>query len=367
VFATIGCVGLALAGVGLAFGVARPPGPTPIAACEIESCATISVGFVGDGAGTIFDSTGQIACVVSGKIESGTCSNVFKWTPAEAIAGGGYEVTFDQPVASPGSTAHITEYGQPIVGPFVFNFSDGSNLTEGGSGDKFGFVFNLTSPTELAVEMGGSGSGEVTSSPTGINCGSACTSLLAQGEQVLLTATPGSGSVFGGWTGGCSDPSSSTCVLTLNDPTTLTAVFAKSVSTTTTTTTTTSSQPTTTTTSSQPTTTTTARTTSPTRTTHSPVGVNLIDVAAIKTKLGARVVEAELDLTERVTATLTLRRSKRTLAKKTFVAVSRGGDQILTLLVPRSASGGPAVLTLMLRDAAGGSATFTRTVKITRA
>ena len=212
--------------------------------------------------------------------------------------------------------------------------------------------------------MGGSGSGEVTSSPTGINCGSACTALLAQGEQVLLTATPGSGSVFGGWTGGCSDPSSSTCVLTLNDPTTLTAVFAKSVSTTTTTT---ARNPRPRRRAHNPPPETTARTTSPTRTTHSPVGVNLIDVAAIKTKLGARVVEAELDLTERVTATLTLRRSKRTLAKKTFVAVSRGGTKSSRCSSLAAQAGAPAVLTLMLRDAAGGSATFTRTVKITRA
>ena len=349
----------------MAFGVARPPGPTQTA-CEIEACATGSVAFVGDGAGTIIDSTGQIACVISGKIESGTCSTLYKWTPAEANPSAEDEVTFIQ-VASSGSTAHMTEYGEPFAGPFVFSFSDGDNFTEGGSGDKFGFVFDLTSPTELAVEMGGSGSGEVTSSPTGINCGSACTVLLAQGEQVLLTATPGSGSVFGGWTGVCSDPSSSTCMLTLNQPTTLTAVFAKS-GTTTTTTTTTSSQPTTTTTSSQPTTTTTtAGTTSPTRTTHSSVAVNLIDVAATKTKLGVRVVEAELDLTERVTATLTLRRAKRTLAKKNFAVVSRGGDQVLTLLVPRNAAKGTAVLTIMLHDAAGGSAKFTRTVKITRA
>lgn len=345
--------------------MARPPGPTQIDTCVIDSCATISVGFVGDGAGTITDSTGKIACVVSGEIESGTCSTVFKWTTAEENAGGGYAVTFEQPVASPGSTAQMTEYGQPISGPYVFPFSNGSNVTEGGSDDKFGFVFNLTSPTELAVDTGGSGSGQVTSSPTGISCGSTCTVLLAQGEKVLLTATPASGSVFSGWTGGCSDPSSSICALTLNGTTTLTAVFGTSGSTTTTTT---SSQPTTTTTSSQPTptTTTTAGTTSPAPTTPIPVGVNLIDVAATKTELGVRVVEAELDLTERVSATLTLTRAKRTLAKKYFAAVTRGGDQVLTLVVPRSAARGAAVLTIVLRDSAGGSAKFTRTVKIMR-
>ncbi len=55
---------------------------------------------------------------------------------------------------------------------------------------------------ELTVNKAGSGSGTVTSSPLGINCGSDCTEAFLSGVVVTLTATPSSGSRFDGWSGG---------------------------------------------------------------------------------------------------------------------------------------------------------------------
>ena len=55
----------------------------------------------------------------------------------------------------------------------------------------------------LSVERTGAGSGQVTSSPAGINCGSTCTAQFSDGETVALSANPAPGSVFGGWTGAC--------------------------------------------------------------------------------------------------------------------------------------------------------------------
>jgi len=66
-------------------------------------------------------------------------------------------------------------------------------------------TFNLT-PTvfyTLAVSLGGTGSGGVTSNPAGINCGSDCDENYASGTVVTLTATPASGSTFAGWSGAC--------------------------------------------------------------------------------------------------------------------------------------------------------------------
>ncbi|MGB5817671.1 MAG: hypothetical protein WBI27_20975, partial [Thermoanaerobaculia bacterium] len=56
----------------------------------------------------------------------------------------------------------------------------------------------------LTVNKTGNGSGTVTSIPSGINCGSTCSSKYTDGTEVQLTATPASGSTFTGWSGDCS-------------------------------------------------------------------------------------------------------------------------------------------------------------------
>jgi len=60
-----------------------------------------------------------------------------------------------------------------------------------------------------------SGSGTVTSSPTGVTCSSGtCTGTFPQGASVTLTATPATGNTFSGWAGACSGTSS--CVVALS-------------------------------------------------------------------------------------------------------------------------------------------------------
>jgi hypothetical protein len=56
----------------------------------------------------------------------------------------------------------------------------------------------------LTVSRLGTGSGRVTSSPSGIDCGSTCAASYPQGTTVSLTAQPDAGSSFVGWTGACS-------------------------------------------------------------------------------------------------------------------------------------------------------------------
>jgi uncharacterized repeat protein (TIGR02543 family) len=66
----------------------------------------------------------------------------------------------------------------------------------------------------LSVTKSGSGSGTITASPAGISCGSTCTASYVGGTVVTLTATPASGSTFGGWSGSCSG--TSTCSVTMS-------------------------------------------------------------------------------------------------------------------------------------------------------
>ena len=77
----------------------------------------------------------------------------------------------------------------------------------------------------LTVSKSGTGSGTVTSSPAGIDCGSTCSAQFADGVQVTLTATAAAGSVFAGWSGGeCSG--TGTCQVTLDSDVSVTAGFA---------------------------------------------------------------------------------------------------------------------------------------------
>ncbi len=76
------------------------------------------------------------------------------------------------------------------------------------------------------VTKAGSGSGTVTSSPGGIDCGSTCSHAYDAGTSVTLTATPATGSSFFGWSGACSG--TGTCTLTMDQVKAVTATFALS-------------------------------------------------------------------------------------------------------------------------------------------
>jgi hypothetical protein len=76
----------------------------------------------------------------------------------------------------------------------------------------------------LTVKKAGTGSGSVTSSPAGIECGAKCAASYEEGVAVTLTAKAAAGSVFTGWSGGGCHGTKS-CVLTVVADTTVTATF----------------------------------------------------------------------------------------------------------------------------------------------
>ena len=84
--------------------------------------------------------------------------------------------------------------------------------------------YTMPVPRTLTIERAGGGSGTVSSSPAGIDCGSTCTSAFMPGSIVTLTALPAAGSTFAGWSGGgCS--ATGACQVTLNSDATITATF----------------------------------------------------------------------------------------------------------------------------------------------
>src|SRR5437867_1595386 len=76
----------------------------------------------------------------------------------------------------------------------------------------------------LTVTKAGNGSGTVTSSPPGINCGATCSASYDSGTVVTLTATPAFLSIFTGWSG-CDTASGTSCTVTMLAARSVTANF----------------------------------------------------------------------------------------------------------------------------------------------
>ena len=81
----------------------------------------------------------------------------------------------------------------------------------------FDVFFNLT------VTKAGTGTGTVTSAPSGISCGSTCVASFVSDTTVILSASAGSGSTFSGWSGACSG--TGTCTVGMSANRSVTATF----------------------------------------------------------------------------------------------------------------------------------------------
>ena len=87
-------------------------------------------------------------------------------------------------------------------------------------------AFVATAPVQRALNLtrNGTGTGTVTSTPAGIDCGTTCSANFDDGTSVQLAAAPAAGSTFAGWTGGgCSGTGG--CTVTMDAAKNVTATF----------------------------------------------------------------------------------------------------------------------------------------------
>src|SRR5882762_4588001 len=88
-------------------------------------------------------------------------------------------------------------------------------------------TFNATVNFALTVTLAGTGSGTVTSTPTGISCPGTCSANFGSGASVTLSASPAANSTFTGWNGGgCTGTGN--CTVTMSMAQTVTATFVMS-------------------------------------------------------------------------------------------------------------------------------------------
>ena len=165
--------------------------------------ATLSVTSSGSGSGTVTSSPTGIAC-------STACTGSF---PSGAL------VTL---TATPSETSAFTGWsggGCSGTGPCTLTLTSDTSVTA---------VFDLRTASSftLTIAIGGSAGGTVTSSPPGINCGSACSTAYVSGTSGVLTATPVSGAAFRTWRGACAGDAP-TCTVAMSTAQSVTAVFSQ--------------------------------------------------------------------------------------------------------------------------------------------
>jgi hypothetical protein len=322
----------------LAYFFAKPddalggrPIPPVFENCLVYNCATITVGSSGGkGYGTIKSSPEGINCTVTAGVDSGACEHTFLFSESSLTV----KLTF---TAGPGTVL------APPPKDFLEVVHDIPLVDEQKTSVSWTFV--LTQHT-LSVTKTGAGTGKVTSSPPGFDCPSTCAQTYEYGTQVAVTATPDAGAVFKAWTGACAGQGA-TCTLTIQADSATNVVFELPEATG----------------GATGGSTETALGATKSGKADAAVAASVVRTRSSKSPLGKRIVQLELNLKENVSATLILRRAKKTLLTKQLTRV-RPGNRLLTLRIPKGIGKGKATLVFKFKDPVGNTFSGSRAIKI---
>ena len=196
---------------------------------QFQEGTTVSLNAAAD-AGSVFAGwsgacSGTAACFVNDNATVAARFNVAASTNrlTVTVGGSGIGIVTSNPsgISCPGTCAaefatgtNVTLTATPTSESTFNGFSGagcggpGSSCTVAMNGDQnvTGIFTAIVPPpmSTLTVQKSGSGSGTVTSAPSGIDCGGTCSASFPTGNSVTLTATAAPGSTFAGWTGDCS-------------------------------------------------------------------------------------------------------------------------------------------------------------------
>jgi uncharacterized repeat protein (TIGR01451 family) len=209
--------------------VFSPLGLVPLTTSKTADSATASAG--GSDGYTITIHNPNTAAVSLTDVTD-TLPSGFSYTPGSSSGATtadpsilGQNLAWAGPISVPASgdiSIHFNVTVSSIPGDY-FNNAGGNatGFTVAPSGDTA--KITVTGQFTLTVAKAGSGSGTVSSSPAGIDCGATCATSFANGTMVTLTATPDAGSSFTGWGGDCTG--TGPCVVTMDQDRAVTATF----------------------------------------------------------------------------------------------------------------------------------------------
>jgi Divergent InlB B-repeat domain len=196
------------------------PPASGLALADITVTPTTAIDFGSTSVGTAVD----IPFTVTNVRTTSLAGSVSVGTPFSIVSGGAFSL------GPSASQTVIVRLLSATAGTFA------SNVNFNANGDSVSRAVTGTttatapaSPTSATLTVTRTGTGSVSSSPSGIQCGSTCTETVAAGTNVALTAVSAAGSTFAGWSGGgCSG--TATCSLAVNSNTTVNATFTATVS-----------------------------------------------------------------------------------------------------------------------------------------
>lgn len=173
-----------------------------VSATFVET-SVLNLSFSGTGSGTVTSSPSGINCI------SG-CNSSFAKTSTVVLT------------ATPNSNSNFIGWSGDCsgTGPCSVSMSVARNVSA---------QFSLKPQYLVSISKTGDGTGLVTSSPAGIDCGTNCAALFVEGSSITLTVTPGGLSSFVSWGGDCSGTSSSCTISNIMSAKNITANFTSNL------------------------------------------------------------------------------------------------------------------------------------------